>query len=350
MGPCDLIRSFGLPEDVEGAVGHLVGENTYPFDVMKVSATRRGAPVDPVRDERRAGGVPRRHGAERRAAAALARRRPAVPRVLVRLRHPAVRDVTLKLDNREHELRAWSVIVGNGQFDAGLRMSPRSFPGDGVLDVLAFVGPKGEAYRLLPRIFRHGDHVPDDGIKELRDPHRRADRCGPADAGRDRRRVAGHHPRRRSRSSRNRSGSSCERGSVPATAQCPRRRAAGRGGRRRRRPRALARTWPTSAGTTRCPSSDPRSSIVRADRDPRCSCRSSRCRSPRRRRRRQVVEVVGWADGDDPYARAAGLLGDARRVALGDRTWAVHVLGLQAAVAGCRPSAPRRPSWARSGR
>ena len=74
----------------------------------------------------------------------------------------------MKLDNREHELRAWSVIVGNGQFDAGLRMSPRSFPGDGVLDVLAFVGPKGEAYRLLPRIFRHGDHIPDDGIKELR--------------------------------------------------------------------------------------------------------------------------------------------------------------------------------------
>jgi len=45
----------------------------------------------------------------------------------------------------------------------------------------------------------------------------------------------------------------------------------------------------------------------------------------------QVVEVVGWADGEDPYARATGLLGDARRVALGDRTWAVHLLGLQAA-------------------
>ena len=60
-------------------------------------------------------------------------------------------------------------MVGNGQFiDGGIRLSPRSFPGDGVLDALAFVGPKAEAYRLLPRIFRHGDHIPDEGIKELR--------------------------------------------------------------------------------------------------------------------------------------------------------------------------------------
>jgi diacylglycerol kinase (ATP) len=61
------------------------------------------------------------------------------------------------------------VIVGNGQFaDGGMRLSPRSFPGDGVLDALVFTGPKSDAYRLLPRMFRHGDHVPDPGIKELR--------------------------------------------------------------------------------------------------------------------------------------------------------------------------------------
>jgi len=73
------------------------------------------------------------------------------------------------VDGRPQQHRAWSVIVGNGQFaDGGLRLSPRSFPGDGVLDALLFTGPKSDAYRLLPRIFRHGDHVPDPGIKELR--------------------------------------------------------------------------------------------------------------------------------------------------------------------------------------
>ena len=46
-----------------------------------------------------------------------------------------------------------------------MRLSPRSFPGDGVLDALVFTGPKSDAYRLLPRIFRHGDHVPDPDIQ-----------------------------------------------------------------------------------------------------------------------------------------------------------------------------------------
>ena len=60
-------------------------------------------------------------------------------------------------------------MIGNGQFaDGGIRLSPRSFPGDGVLDALVFTGPKSDAYRMLPRIFRHGDHLPDPNIKELR--------------------------------------------------------------------------------------------------------------------------------------------------------------------------------------
>jgi diacylglycerol kinase family enzyme len=79
------------------------------------------------------------------------------------------RAVEVDIDGRGHHLRAWSAIVANGQFaEEGLRLSPRSFPGDGVLDVLVFTGPRSDAYRLLPRIFRHGDHVPDPGIEEYR--------------------------------------------------------------------------------------------------------------------------------------------------------------------------------------
>ena len=79
------------------------------------------------------------------------------------------RDLRVSVDSRSRELRGWSVVVGNGQFsDGGMRLSPRSFPGDGVLDALVFVGPKSDAYRLLPRMFRHGDHIPDEGIDELR--------------------------------------------------------------------------------------------------------------------------------------------------------------------------------------
>jgi Xaa-Pro aminopeptidase len=42
-----------------------------------------------------------------------------------------------------------------------------------------------------------------------------------------------------------------------------------------------------------------------------------------------VVELVGWTDGDDPYTAAADLLEPQGRVAVGDRLWASHVLGLQ---------------------
>jgi diacylglycerol kinase family enzyme len=61
------------------------------------------------------------------------------------------------------------VVVANAQFTGGgLRLSPRSFPGDGILDALVFTGPRSGAYTQLPRLFRHGDHVPDPHIQELK--------------------------------------------------------------------------------------------------------------------------------------------------------------------------------------
>lgn len=47
-----------------------------------------------------------------------------------------------------------------------------------------------------------------------------------------------------------------------------------------------------------------------------------------------AIELVPWSDGSDPYARAARLLPDAGRVAVGDRLWASHLLGLQRALPG----------------
>ena len=60
------------------------------------------------------------------------------------------------------------MVVGNGQYyGGGMKISPRSYPGDGVLDVLIFKGPKTDAFTLLPRIYR-GEHIPHDHIEELR--------------------------------------------------------------------------------------------------------------------------------------------------------------------------------------
>jgi len=44
------------------------------------------------------------------------------------------------------------------------------------------------------------------------------------------------------------------------------------------------------------------------------------------------IEVLGWADGEDPYVVAAGLLPPGR-LGVTDQTWASHVLGLQEAAA-----------------
>jgi D-alanyl-D-alanine dipeptidase len=41
------------------------------------------------------------------------------------------------------------------------------------------------------------------------------------------------------------------------------------------------------------------------------------------------LELVGWRDGADPYGSAAGLLDGAVRIAVADRLWASHLIGLQ---------------------
>lgn len=45
-----------------------------------------------------------------------------------------------------------------------------------------------------------------------------------------------------------------------------------------------------------------------------------------------AIELIGWTDAVDPYEEAARLLPSEGRVAVGDRLWASHVLGLQHAV------------------
>jgi Xaa-Pro aminopeptidase len=47
-----------------------------------------------------------------------------------------------------------------------------------------------------------------------------------------------------------------------------------------------------------------------------------------------LADIIGWSDGQDPYALAARLLGSGRRFAMASQAWASHLLGLQRAVPG----------------
>jgi len=164
---CDLVKSFGLPGDVEAACGHLLGDNTYPFDVVKVAFTDPdGRPA--IRYSVNLAEIGFGAAVAARAAGRPGRARSflAFWSTFIRTR---VRDVRIEADRSVYEGPAFNVIVGNAQFaSGGMRLSPRSFPGDGVADVLVFTGPRSDAYTLLPAMYRHGDHVPHPHIREMR--------------------------------------------------------------------------------------------------------------------------------------------------------------------------------------
>jgi Xaa-Pro aminopeptidase len=61
-----------------------------------------------------------------------------------------------------------------------------------------------------------------------------------------------------------------------------------------------------------------------------------RLEAPRVGRRQELFEVVAWDETDDPVAIVAGLIRrSARRVAIGDHTWARFLLDLQRQVPSC---------------
>jgi diacylglycerol kinase family enzyme len=71
-------------------------------------------------------------------------------------------------DGHAFAWRAFNVVVANGRFyGAGMQISPKSDPGDGLLDVLVMTGPKSDAFATLPKVYR-GTHLPHRNIAELR--------------------------------------------------------------------------------------------------------------------------------------------------------------------------------------
>jgi diacylglycerol kinase family enzyme len=173
-GGNELVRSFGLPRDTEGGVRRLLGEATYPMDVMKV--TCRTSPDEGDTEITRYAANLAQIGLG--AQVAIARER--LPGWLGERGRSFLgfwsgylgarrRPIHVAYDTKSWDGEAFQVVVGNAQYTAGgLRMSPRSWPGDGVLDALIFTGQRSDAYTMMPRILRHGDHLPDPNITELR--------------------------------------------------------------------------------------------------------------------------------------------------------------------------------------
>jgi diacylglycerol kinase (ATP) len=165
---CDFIKTFGLPADVTRAIRHLNGDEVFPIDVGKVTyrdhdGGERVALFPNIAEAGLGGETVSR--AER------------LPRWVGRSRYfwgfwLAVRkykatDIRLVADRREWSGRGHNVVIANGQFfGGGMKISPRSMPSDGRLDVQVSIGPKSDAFTTLPKVYR-GEHVPSPKIKEF---------------------------------------------------------------------------------------------------------------------------------------------------------------------------------------
>jgi YegS/Rv2252/BmrU family lipid kinase len=165
----DLARTFALPGDASRATLHLAGTNVYDFDIGKVTYTT----LDGGTETRYFPNV-----AEAGLGGAVVGRADRLPRGFGRSRYffgfwltlPRfkIADVVVHADNKTYEGPAFNVIVANCQFyGGGMKISPRSFPGDGVLDVLVLKGPKSDSFTTLPKVYR-GEHLPHPHIAELR--------------------------------------------------------------------------------------------------------------------------------------------------------------------------------------
>ncbi len=160
---CDLIRTFGISQDLPTAAKHLLTDDTYLIDVVAlegewgkrhfVNVAQAGAGAAAVQSAAR---MTRRLGTARYPLA-FAARLPRFPRA----------NVTVTTERRTYETEALAVIAANAQFFAGgWNVAPRATLMDGVIDIQVFTARKTQAPALVPRIIK-GTHLSDPGVRRF---------------------------------------------------------------------------------------------------------------------------------------------------------------------------------------
>lgn len=161
---CDLLRTFGIPQNLDGAARHLLTDETYEIDVVLISGewgdryyvnvaqTGVGAAAAET-----AARISRRLGAARYPLA-FGVRLPRFPKA----------NVKLTTERRTVESEALAVIFANAQFFAGgWNVAPKATLVDGVIDIQVISAQKREAPALVPKIIK-GTHLGDRRVRRLR--------------------------------------------------------------------------------------------------------------------------------------------------------------------------------------
>jgi diacylglycerol kinase (ATP) len=163
---CDVVRTFGLPQDPAAAMDRLVRGLVYGVDVGKATTDGPAGPrvtyfLNMAQiglaglAARRAGRLPLGRG----------RSFWGYWLAMSTFRRPRIR---MQGDRREFEGTVTNVIVANLQYTGnGMRLSPRSWAEDGYFDLQVFTGPRSDSFTLLPKMFV-GDHLPHPNIQEFR--------------------------------------------------------------------------------------------------------------------------------------------------------------------------------------
>lgn len=164
---CDLLRTFGIPQDLEGAVHHLRGDSIYTIDVGElegkwgvrrfVNVAQSGVGAAAVTT---AGKMPRQLGSARYLSA-----------FGIRLPRFPIGEIELTMDRRSHRGRACAVIIANGQFfGGGWNIAPKAMLVDGAFDLQVIDVAKTAAPAMVPRLMR-GLHLTDPRVRRFSAPN-----------------------------------------------------------------------------------------------------------------------------------------------------------------------------------
>ena len=160
---CDLLRTFGISDEVDHAARHLGSGDSYDIDVVGlegawgkhffVNVAQAGvgaAAAETAPKLMRGLGIARYP-------IAFGARLPRFPRGRIRLR----------TERREIESEALAVVFANAQFFAGgWNVAPRATLVDGVIDIQVFDVRKTDAPSLVPKIIK-GTHLRASGVRRI---------------------------------------------------------------------------------------------------------------------------------------------------------------------------------------
>lgn len=160
---CDLIKTFGISQEMGEASKHLATDATYDIDVATlegdwglryfVNVAQTGAGAAAAETAPR---LTRKMGAARYPIAFGARL----------FRFPKAQ-ITVRTERRTYESEALAVIMANAQFFAGgWNVAPKATLVDGVLDMQIIDAKKREAPALVPKVIK-GTHLTDPAVRRF---------------------------------------------------------------------------------------------------------------------------------------------------------------------------------------